>query len=180
MIFWLLSYFGRKFCVKILSFVVWTKFYFTSQKSVNGKCIILAPPKQMEVFIEGLAFLQEIDSNMFHRLTDDNHFFFVYVKNRTGSFDRFFCINDAFLSWGQEGVAIYFAQAVLDFSLMCLPAKMTRIETRTTRIITRCEIQKQLLNWIYQHSHSFDAALVKHYEEIARLACERVPNNKGG
>ncbi len=140
----------------------------------------MAPPKQLQIFMEGLEFLRTIDPGMFQRLTGDNCLYFVYSQKRTGNFDRFFCINDAFLSWGQEGVAIYFAQAVLDFSLMCLPAKMTRIETRTTRIITRCEIQKQLLNWIYQHSHSFDAALVKHYEEIARLACERVPNNKGG
>jgi hypothetical protein len=49
-----------------------------NKRSIVGTCTIIAPPKQMQIILEGITFLREIDSEMFKRLTVEQKYVFLY------------------------------------------------------------------------------------------------------
>lgn len=133
-----------------------------------GKCILLAPPKQLQAFLDGVAFVQTIDPKMFQRLTAEQRYVFIYKPKRNrGLYCReYFSITDKYLDWGKEGVALCLVQCILEFNLVYLPAARSLVVNREALIKARCEVQKQLFNWLKEHSFSIE--LVKQYEIIAK------------
>ena len=91
------------------------------KRVVVGKCIILAPPKQMQTILEGITYLQTIDREMFLRLTAERRYIFWYYPKRFLECNEIFTINDNYLQWGKEGAVACFVQAIMDFNLKHIP-----------------------------------------------------------
>ena len=83
------------------------------KRSAVGSCIIFAPPKQMQIILEGVAFLQDIDPEMFRRLTVGRKYILSYHKTRRLKTLEFNTITDDGLRHGKEGVVICLLQIIL-------------------------------------------------------------------
>ena len=134
-----------------------------------GRCTVVAPAKQLEIIREGLTHLQAIDPEMYRRLIDERCYRFWYKDKGAHQFlqcREIFAVADSYLSWGKEGVAIFFVQCMLDFNLQYLRMVRTFDHSAEAAKAARGEIQKQVFNWVKKHS--FPPELVKHYEVIAK------------
>ena len=146
------------------------------KRSCVGACTILAPPEKMPIILEGIALLQTLDPAMLRRLTGERPYFFWYNDKATFlQAGELFAITDSFLYWGKEGIAIFFVQCMLEFDLMFLP-RLRNLQWRPEDTsAARSEIQRQVLEWIRQHS--FQPELVRQYEEFAKQRPSNVPAN---
>lgn len=138
------------------------------KRSTIGKCVILAPPKQMQIILEGAKFLEAIDPSMFQQVTAERRYVFWYHPTRFVSCREIFTVTDNFLLWGKEGVAICFVQSVLDFTWIRLPFEKALTWCRENTIAAHREVQQQVFKWI--SDHSFPAELLKQYKEISKEA----------
>ena len=134
------------------------------KRSVFGACTILAPPKEMQIILQGITYLQTLDPEMFQRLTAEHRYMFLYHPQKYLRFRRIFSITDNFLLWGNEGIATCFVQSILDFTLWVLPSERSLIKSNQVAA-TRQEIQRQVFEWVKKHS--FRPELVKQYEKLA-------------
>jgi hypothetical protein len=131
---------------------------FGCKRTIVGTCVILAPPKQMLIILQGIEYLRTLDSEMYQRLTAERRYVFWY--NTAGRYLRIldiFSITDSFLLWGKEGVVTCFVQSVIGSALEQSPFKRSKITDRQAR--------QQLFEWLSKHS--FSPELVKHYQEFA-------------
>ncbi len=141
------------------------------KRSDIGTCTILAPPKQMQIILEGVTYLQMLDSEMFRRLTAERRYIFWYFKQMPYLQCRdVFGITDNFMSWGKEGVVACFVQCVLYFNLEHL--RRSQIKNCKDSASTRCEMQKQVLEFLERYS--FPSELVKQYRAFANDAAHEV------
>ncbi len=129
------------------------------KRSVVGQCIIWAPPKQMQIILEGIAHLQTIDREMFLRLTAKRRYVFWYQAKQFIECREIFTIPENYLQWGKEGVIACFVQAIMDFNLKYLPLK------KGVEVTNRREIQKHLFEFV--NKHSFSPELVDFYRKEA-------------
>jgi hypothetical protein len=137
------------------------------KRSVTGTCIILAPPKQMRIILQGLTYLRTLDPEMFQRLTTERQYVFWFEKNRYSRCREFFTITDNFLLWGNEGVVTCFVQSVMDSPL----EKASPFKKRKLTVITRRQIQQQVFEWLKKHS--FSPELTEQYKTWAEHSPER-------
>lgn len=138
------------------------------KRSIIGKCIIFAPPKQMQVIMDGVTYLQTLDPNMFMRLTAERRYVFWYYK-RDLQCREIFSICDNFILWGKEGVVTFFVQCILDYNLKLLPLDKT-LGTREASAARRRQIQQLLFEWL--NKQSFNPELVRQYQEFAEAGSE--------
>jgi hypothetical protein len=138
-----------------------------------GKCIILAPPEQMQTIMQGITYLQTIDREMFLRLTAEHRYIFWYHPKRFMECREIFSINDNYLQWGKEGVVACFLQAIMDFNLKHLPLERS-VFKKQVAVVDRREIQQQVFEFVKKHS--FPPELVAFYQEEAAPEC---PLDKG-
>ncbi len=147
------------------------------EQSNIGACTILAPPKQMQIILEGVTYLQMLDSEMFRRLTAERRYIFWYFKQMPYLQCRnVFGITDSFMSWGKEGVVACFVQCVLYFNLEHL--RRSQIKNCKDSATTRHEMQKQVLEFLERHS--FPAELVKQYQAFAEDAAREISGVTAG
>jgi hypothetical protein len=134
------------------------------KRSVFGTCTILAPPKQMQIILQAITYLQKLDPEIFLCLTAKHRYIFWYHPGKYIQCRRVFSISDNFLFWGNEGVTTCFVQSILHFTLWTLPSERGLITNREAAAIHQ-EIQRQVFEWVKKHS--FQPELVKQYEQFA-------------
>lgn len=139
---------------------------FGAQKRVIGRCIIIAPPEQMRVLLEGIEHLRSIDPIMFKSLTIDHQYVFWYHPKRYLSCRDVFSIPDSYFNWGKEGVVIAFVQSVLYFTISYVNWEKNSFETSQKRVARQNEIPKRLYEWMTRHS--FSPELLQQYQEFAK------------
>ena len=136
------------------------------RRSRIGTCTLWAPRGKMGVILDGMAFLESVDPVMFKRVTAERRYVFWYnPKGPVLQAAKYFAITDKYLYWGQEGVAIFFVQCMLDFTLKYLPQLRNLAWSPADTLAARSEIQGRLSEWIKQHP--FPAELVVQYEKLA-------------
>jgi hypothetical protein len=128
------------------------------KRAVVGTCTILAPQEKMQLILQGLTYLQTLDSGMFQRLTAKRRYVFWYYPNRYLRCFELFTITDNFLSWGSEGVVACFVQSVLALTLK----KPFPFKKFGAKVLTRSHVQQQVIEWL--EGHSFSPAFTKHYQ----------------
>jgi hypothetical protein len=133
------------------------------KRSAIGKCIIVVPTNKTVAIVEGIAYLKGIDPEMHRLLTTEHKYLIWYHPKQFLQIRDIVTINDNFLLWGKEGVAILLVQCVLDFTIDYPAWKKTL--SRKVRRRTRNEIQRQLFEWMSKHS--FSSELLKQYREFA-------------
>lgn len=129
--------------------------------TVIGKCTILAPLEQMQIIVNGILYLRDLDPEMFRRLTVDHPYLFWYRKLEFIGCREIYTITDNFILWGNEGVATFAAQTVLDFNLRYL----SQSQSCRNSSATRREIKRQVFEFVKKHSFSPD--LIKQYQAFA-------------
>jgi hypothetical protein len=141
------------------------------KQSSMGTCTFLAPPKQMQIILEGVTYLQTLDPIYFLSLTAEHRYIFWYCpKMRDFECANVFGVTDNFMCWGKEGVVVCFVQCVLAFNLWHL--KRSQVKNRKMSAEVRCDIQKQVFEFVKRHS--FPPELVKQYQEYAEDSVRRV------
>jgi len=133
------------------------------KRSVIGKCIIFAPPKQMQVILGGVTYLQTLDHKMFLRLTAERRYVFWYHKSLCLQCKEIFSISDNFILWGKEGVITCFVQCIFEFTSKSLPLEKTLDKNHEATVAKRRQIQQLVFEWL--NKHSFAPELVKQYQE---------------
>lgn len=173
---------GIKLCGRLAAFLIHLLLRFALpfcrlagyKRSRVGTCTFFAPAKQMQVILEGIALLRTLDPAMFQRLTAERRYSFLYdPKAKYMNAADVFVITKSFLSWGKEGIAIYFVQCILDFHLLFLPQLRNLHWKAANASAARSEIQRQLLEWMKRYS--FPAELVGHYERLAQRSWSGSP-----
>jgi hypothetical protein len=134
--------------------------------TIVGKCVILAPPKQMQAILDGVKFLQTLDPEVFQGLTAKRRYVFWYHPTRFLQCQEIFTITDNFLLWGKEGVAIYFVQSLFEFTLIFQPFLEAPTWSRDRTVAARREVHQRIFKWASEHS--FPNELVKQYEDMAK------------
>jgi hypothetical protein len=134
------------------------------ERLVIGKCIILAPSKQMQIILQGITDLQTLDREMFLRLTAERRYIFWYHPKKYVHCREVFTITENFLLWGKEGVITCFVQAVLDFNLQYLPWERSMVEHRG-EVADRHDIQQQVFEFLKKNS--FSPELVEQYHKMS-------------
>jgi hypothetical protein len=135
------------------------------KRLVVGKCIILAPPKQMQIILQGITYLQTIDREMFLRLTAERRYIFWYHPKQFVECREIFTINENYLQWGKEGAVACFVQAIMDFNLKHLPLERSLFKKDYGVVADRYEIQQHVFEFVKKHS--FPQELVDFYHEEA-------------
>jgi ABC-type xylose transport system permease subunit len=130
------------------------------KRSVIGNCTILAPPKQMQLIMQGVEYLRTLDPEMFQKLTAEREYVFWYHKQRYMRCKEYFSIPDNFLLWGKEGIVTCFVQSIMSSSLEESPFKKS--------LVTRRQVLQQVFEWV--RKHSLPPELVKQYQEFAENA----------
>ena len=129
------------------------------QKSAIGTCVILAPPNQMKVILQGIEYLRTIDSEMYQRLTAERRYVFCYKKGNYGRMEHIYFMPETFLLWGKEGVVTCFVQTIIGSAIEQSPFKKSTM--------TRHQVQQQVFEWL--SNRSFSPELVKQYQEFAKI-----------
>lgn len=129
------------------------------KRTIVGTCTILAPPKQMETIMQGIAYLRTLDPEMFQRLTTKQRYVFWYTKHRYMRCYEYFALSNNFLLWGNEGIVTCFVQSIMASSLEQSPFSKSTA--------TRLQVQQQVFEWL--KGHSFASELVNQYREFAKV-----------
>jgi len=133
------------------------------KRSVVGTCTILAPPKQMQIILEGTTYLRDIDPEMFRRLTAERKYFLSYHKKHRTSFKEFYTITDNGLLHGKEGVVICLVQIIL---IRDVKDSLGRFRINSSEeIAARRDYKQQIFEFVKRHS--FSPKLVDHYQKLA-------------
>jgi hypothetical protein len=133
------------------------------KRSIVGTCVILAPPKQTEAILEGIAYLRDIDSEMFKRLTAERKYVLWYHKeSRKGAYE-IYSITDRYLVNGKEGVVISLVQSVLDRDMKDSVGRL-RVKPYDATAELR-DGRRQILEFMKRHS--FSPELVAQYQKLA-------------
>jgi hypothetical protein len=130
------------------------------KKTVIGTCVIWAPQKQMQAILEGIEYLQNLDSEMFNRLTVERKYVLWYdKKHRTNAYEAY-SISDPYLLNGKEGVVIFLVQTVLNRTTQ---DSMGRFRVKRAEALVAGQAnRKQLFEFI--NKHLFSPRLIKQYQ----------------
>ncbi len=151
------------FFIKIWKpFVIWLG-VTGYKRSVVGTCTILAPPKQMQIILEGITFLRDIDPEMFKRLTTERKYVLSYHAKHRTSFEEFHTITNNGMLHGKEGVAISLVQIILFRTAKDSLGQfgVDRLEEMAARRVYK----KQIFEFVKKHS--FAPHLIEHYQRLA-------------
>ena len=135
------------------------------KRSRLGKGLILAPPKQLQEILEGASYLQQLDPEMFRRLTAERGFYFFYSgegHKYTQMRGIIIFMPDQYLRWGKEGIATFFVKTILDFNLKFLPMEKALDRSRESSANANREIRIRIVEWLQKHS--FPPELIKQYQ----------------
>jgi|SRR5579862_428063 len=137
------------------------------KQSRVGSCTVLAPVDKMGVILEGITLLKTLDLAMYHRVTDERPYIVWYnEKARYIQYREYFTITDNYVSWGKEGVAVFFVQLILDFDVKYLPTNTAVTMDAEQTLEARYRIQRQVLEWL--KPRSFPMEMVRQYEKFAK------------
>jgi hypothetical protein len=134
------------------------------KRSTIGSCTVIAPQKQMQLVLDGINLLKTIDLQMFQQLTAGRPFMFWYNPEHITQLRDIFSITDNFLSWGKEGVSVFFVQCVLETNMEHVALTGAGDWTYQDGVRLRREVQIGVLDWIKRQP--FSPELIKEYEEI--------------
>jgi hypothetical protein len=133
------------------------------KKTVIGTCVIWAPPKQMQAILEGIEYLQQLDPEMFKRLTAERKYVLWHdKKHRTNAYAAY-SISDPYLLNGREGVVIFLVQTILNRTAQDSLGRLRM--KRADALAADRENRKQLFEFIKMHS--FSPQLIKQYQTNA-------------
>lgn len=125
----------------------------------------------MRVIREGMAYLQQIDPEIFQQFTTKRKHIVWYIgKPKFGNTQirEIFVITDKDLAWGKEGVVVFCVQCIFLYNLKYCSVESSLDPSHETRREARHEIRKKLLNWIRQHHLSPE--MENQYERILNVA----------
>jgi hypothetical protein len=143
-------------------FIVWLFGIKDYKRSIVGSCIILAPPKQTQIILEGIAYLQNIDTEMFKQLTVERKYILWYHKQHRTSAYEIYAINDRYLYHGKEGVVVCLVQTVLDRTMKDSLGRFGVKSYDSTAKLR--EGRQQIFEFVKRHS--FSTELVKQYQKL--------------
>ena len=125
-----------------------------------GGCRIMVPARRLNVINSGLAYLKQIDSKMYEAVSERHGLIIWYYKGPCLRCGRAFSIPEDLLLWGNEGVALFFAQTIIRLDTEHLPFKDAVTATSARRLT-----MKRLVTWISRQN--FTPELVRQCEDIA-------------
>ena len=78
-----------------------------------GECRIMVPARGLNVINCGLAYLKQIEPNMYEAVAERRGLIIWYFRGPCLRCGRAFSIPENLLLWGNEGVALFLAQTII-------------------------------------------------------------------
>jgi len=120
----------------------------------------MVPARRLNVINCGLAYLKQIDPNMYEAVAERRGLIIWYFRGPCLRCGRAFSIPENLLLWGNEGVALFLAQTIIRWDTEHLPFKDAVTATSARRLT-----MQRLGAWISRQN--FTPELVRQYEDLA-------------
>jgi hypothetical protein len=114
-----------------------------------GNCVIWVPKSRKQIILEGLDKLKAKDRDMNLFLTQNHFIFFYSLKPVRNSGGRIYGLEEQFIKWGAEGVAVSLVQSALMFKAC---PSINRARLCKEQVDALKLVPESTLEWMRQHS----------------------------
>jgi hypothetical protein len=128
------------------------------RKLTFGSSIVWTPENRRESIIDGFDFLQSTDKKMFNCITAEGRFVFFYTAGKCSNFGgRYYGLEEQFVGWGREGIAVFLVQSIL--MREAVPT-MNKVNLKQGAPALRL-VAPRVVEWM--RAHSFRADFIEGY-----------------